>query len=146
MCILTFRFLDMIQEDKELQNDEYKHFLSLICSLDWSQLELTSVMRSADKLSQDTSRGISVYRILAMGSVNTSHLQAPSSSQIIFPNDRLKVKINTLFSGEVQLLMQIYSVLEVKNNGFECMLCQTSREMCSINKLTITLYQFSDEN
>jgi hypothetical protein len=88
----------MIQEDKELQNYEYKHFLSLICSLDQSQLELTSVMRSADKLSQDTSRGISVYRILAMGSFSTSHLQAPSSSQIIFPNDRLKKKTNAPFS------------------------------------------------
>jgi hypothetical protein len=88
----------MIQEDKELQNGEYKHILSLICSLDQRQLELTSVMRSADKLSQDTSRGISVYRILAMGSVSTSHLQAPPSSQIIFPNDRLKEEINTQFS------------------------------------------------
>lgn len=84
--------MDMVQEDKELQNDECKHLISLIFSLHQSQLELTSVMRSADKLSQDTSRGISEYRILAMGSVSTSQLQAPPFSQIIFPNDRLTKK------------------------------------------------------
>jgi hypothetical protein len=63
-------------------------------------------MRSADKLSQDTSRGISEYRILAMGFVSTSQLQAPPFSQIIFPNGILKKEINTQFSGEVQLPMQ----------------------------------------
>jgi hypothetical protein len=63
-------------------------------------------MRSADKLSQDTSRGISEYRILAMGSLSTSQLKPPPSSQIIFPNNRLKEEINTEFPGEVHLPMQ----------------------------------------
>jgi hypothetical protein len=64
-----------------------------------TQFELTSAIRSADKLSQDTSRGISEYRILAMGSVSTSQLQLPPSSHTIFPTDKLWEEINTQFLG-----------------------------------------------
>jgi hypothetical protein len=47
-------------------------------------------MRSADKLSQDTSRGISEYRILAMGSFSTSQLQFPPFSHIFFPIHKMR--------------------------------------------------------